>query len=146
MTWHSQKSAGSSQNIVDHSAPPSVHTPRHSAGIGACLHPLASGIYLSRVGSSRPLDIFRSMSAQLQATLCKDRGNRGAGKACLLLACEHHGKRALQSRFLIHRWCRKCAQAMAQASQRIDWQLSCRRQLPLSKTPVLSRQPATRRA
>ena len=94
-----------------------------------------AAFYLSRMGSSRPLDRFRSTSAQLQAVKQGPRQPQCRQGMTATPACEHHGTRPLQRRFLLRR-CRK-----GQASQQIYWQLSCRRQFCgassfLSKTPV----------
>ena len=133
------RARGFAQKVVDcsaHSIRP-THQATLAALVPASILSLAAH-YLSRMGSSRPLGKIPLNVGAAPSDLCKDRGNRSAGKACLLHACEHHGARSLQRCFLLHCWCRKCPSG----SQRVDWQLSCRRailwclQLPLSKTPV----------
>ena len=135
----------SSQKVVDRSAPPSVtHHATLAALVRASILSLAA-FYLSRMGSSRPLDRFRSTSAQLQAVKQGPRQPQCRQGMTATPACEHHGTRPLQRRFLLRR-CRK-----GQASQQIYWQLSCRRQFCgassfLSKTPVEPPRAARRAA
>ena len=118
---------------------PLFHQSTHHATLEALL-PVSvlslAAFYLSRMGSSRPIDRFRSASAQLQAikqgprqpqcrqrmTAACVRASRHASDLCNVASC-----------FI--------AAAKAQCSRQIDWQLSCRRQFGASScscqmTPV----------
>ena len=94
------------------------HAPRYSVAalVRASVLSLAA-FYLSRMGSSRPLDRSRSTSAQLQAVKQGPRQPQCRQGITATPACEHHGTRPLQRRFLLRR-CRK-----GQASQQIYWRL-----------------------
>ena len=134
----------SSQKVVHRSAPPPSHAPRYSVAalVRASILSLAA-FYLSRMGSSRPLDRSRSTSAQLQAVKQGPRQPQCRQGITATPACEHHGTRPLQRRFLLRR-CRK-----GQASQQIYWQLSCRRQFCGASSFLLAsypRRPSSRHA
>ena len=137
MTWHFGRFL---PNVPKKSlTAPLFHQSTHHATLEALL-PVSvlslTACYLSRMGSSRPIDRFRSASAQLQAikqgprqpqcrqrmTAACVRASRHASDLCNVASC-----------FI--------AAAKAQCNRQIDWQLSCRRQFGASScscqmTPV----------